>query len=84
MEGRRSRATFSPPSARRKEVSRRDNPAEKFGEDPVTTEIKGKKWELFENREMRLRNQRHLEMACEWLRGRGKFVPVKDGPRTFN
>ena len=53
------------------------NPAEKFWENPVTTEIKGKKWELFENTEARLRNQEHLEKAYEWLRKRGKIVPLE-------
>ncbi len=54
-----------------------DNPAEKFLEVPLTGEIKGKRWEFFENREARLRNQRHLEKAYEWLRRRGKIVPLK-------
>lgn len=53
------------------------NPAEKFLENPVTTEMKGKKWELFENTEARLRNQEHLEKAYEWLRNRGKIVPLE-------
>ena len=55
------------------------NPAEKFLENPVTTEIKGKKWELFEYTEARLRNQEHLEKAYEWLRNRGKIVPLECG-----
>jgi hypothetical protein len=55
------------------------NPAEKFRENPVITEIKGKKWELFENTDARLRNQEHLEKAYEWLRKRGKVVPLKGG-----
>jgi hypothetical protein len=53
------------------------NLAEKSGENPVTTETEEKKWELFENREARLRDQKHLEMAYEWLRNRGKIVLVK-------
>ena len=55
------------------------NPAEKFWENPATTEIKGKKWVLFENTEARLRNQEHLEKAYEWLRNRGKIVPLECG-----
>jgi hypothetical protein len=53
------------------------NLAEKSGENPVTTETEEKKWELFENREARLRDQKHLEMAYEWLRNRGKIVLLK-------
>lgn len=53
------------------------NLAEKSGENPVTTETEEKKWELFENREARLRDQKHLEMAYEWLRNRGKIVRLK-------
>jgi hypothetical protein len=56
-----------------------NNPAEKFCENPATTEIKGKKGELFENTEARLRNQEHLEKAYEWLRNKGKIVPLKGG-----
>jgi hypothetical protein len=49
------------------------NLAEKPGKNPVTTEAEEKKWELFfKNREARLRDQIHLEMAYEWLRNRGK------------
>ncbi|MGZ4857735.1 MAG: hypothetical protein ACXVZU_05200 [Methanobacteriaceae archaeon] len=55
------------------------NPAEKYLENPVTTEIKRKIWELFENTEARLRNQEHLEKAYKWLRNRGKTVPLKGG-----
>ena len=54
-----------------------DNLAEKSGKNPVTTETEEKKWELFENREARLRDQKHLEMAYEWLRNRGKIVLLK-------
>ena len=51
--------------------------AEKSEKNPVTTETEKKKWELFENREARLRDQKHLEMAYEWLRNRGKMVLLK-------
>ena len=50
------------------------NLAEKSEKNPVTTEAQEKKCELFENREARLRDQKHLEMACEWLRNRGKMA----------
>jgi len=50
------------------------NLAEKSKKNPVTTEAEEKKWELFENREARLRDQKHLEMAYEWLRNRGKMA----------
>ncbi len=53
------------------------NLAEKSGKNPVTTKTEGKKWELFENREARLRDQKHLEMAYEWLRNRGKIALSK-------
>jgi hypothetical protein len=53
------------------------NLAEKSEKNPVTTETEEKKWELFENREARLRDQKHLEMAYEWLRNRGKIVLLK-------
>ena len=46
--------------------------AEKSVKKPVTTETEEKKREIFENRNARLRDQRHLEMAYEWLRDRGK------------
>ncbi len=51
------------------------NPAEKFAE--TSTERNEKKREFFENKEAKLRNRRHLEMAYEWLRGRGKIAPLK-------
>jgi hypothetical protein len=50
------------------------NLAEKPEKNPVTREMEEKKWDLFENREARLRDQKHLEMAYEWLRNRGKMV----------
>lgn len=53
------------------------NLAEKLEKNPVTTETEEKKWDLFENREARLRDQEHLEMAYEWLRSRGKTVLLK-------
>jgi len=59
------------------------NPAEKFLENPVTPELKGKKWELFENTEARLRNQEHLEKAYDWLKSRGKIVPLKGGTESL-
>lgn len=58
------------------------NPGEKFLEVPVATAVKGKRWEFSENREARLRNQRHLEKAYEWLRSRGKIVPLKGGAES--
>ncbi len=53
------------------------DPAEKFAETSAITERNEKKREFFENKEAKLRNRRHLEMAYEWLRGRGKIVPLK-------
>jgi hypothetical protein len=53
------------------------NLAEKFETNAVTIETEEKKLELFENREPRLRDQEHLELACEWLRSRGKIVLLK-------
>ncbi len=43
----------------------------------VTTEIEEKRREIFENREARLRDLKHLEMAYEWLRNRGKTDLLK-------
>jgi hypothetical protein len=57
------------------------NPEEKCGEISVTKEMNGKKMDLLENREASLRNQRHLEMAYEWLRSRGEIVPLKGGTK---
>ena len=45
--------------------------------NPVTTETEEKKWEIFKNREARLKDQKHLEMAYEWLRSRGKTDLLK-------
>jgi hypothetical protein len=50
---------------------------EKIERKPVTAETEEKKWEIFENREARLRDQKHLEMAYEWLRSRGKTDLLK-------
>jgi len=61
----------------RKEVSGMSNLAEKSERNPVTTETEEKKWELFESWEARLRDQKHLEMAYEWLRSRGKTDLLK-------
>jgi len=51
--------------------------AEKSEKKPVTTETEEKQWEIFENREANLRDQKHLEMAYEWLRNRGKTDLLK-------
>ena len=50
---------------------------EKPEKTPVTPETEERKWEIFENREARLRDQKHLEMAYEWLRNRGKTDLLK-------
>jgi hypothetical protein len=55
------------------------NPAERFRENPFTIEKKEKEREFLEDREARLRNQSHLEKAYEWLRSRGKTVPLEGG-----
>jgi hypothetical protein len=55
------------------------NLIEKFEKNPVATEIEEKEWKLFENREAKLRDQRHLELTYEWLRSRRKIVLLKDG-----
>jgi hypothetical protein len=54
-----------------------NNLADKSEKNAVTIEIEEKKWELFENREAGLRDQEHFELAYEWLRSRGKIVPLK-------
>jgi hypothetical protein len=51
--------------------------AEKSEKNRVTTETEKKKWEIFENREASLRDQKHLEMAYEWLRNKGKTDLLK-------
>jgi hypothetical protein len=53
------------------------NLAERPEKNLLTSEAEEKKCELFENREARLRDQKHLEMAYEWLRNRGKIVLLK-------
>jgi hypothetical protein len=53
------------------------NLAGRYEKNPVPTETEEKEWELFENEEARLRDQKHLEMAYEWLRSRGKSVLLK-------
>ena len=50
---------------------------EKPEKNPVATKTEERKWEIFENREARLRDQKHLEMAYEWLRNRGKTDLLK-------
>ena len=59
------------------------NLIEKFEKNPVATEMEEKERKLIENREAKLRNQRHLELAYEWLRSRGKIVLLKDGIESF-
>jgi hypothetical protein len=54
-----------------------NNLADKFEKNAVTIEIEEKKWELIEKREARLRDQEHFKLAYEWLRSRGKIVPLK-------
>ena len=44
---------------------------------PVTKETEEKEWTFFENSEAKLRERKHLELAYEWLRRRGKTVPLK-------
>ena len=51
--------------------------AEKSEKNPVKTKTEKKKWEIFENKEASLRDQKHLEMAYEWLRNRGKTDLLK-------
>jgi len=53
------------------------NVIERSEKIPITTEMEDKKRELFENMEARLRDQKHLEMAYEWLRNRGKMTLSK-------
>ena len=57
--------------------------AEKSKKNPVTKETEEKKWEIFENREASLRNQKHLEMAYEWLRNRGKTDLLKGAIKSL-
>ena len=53
------------------------NLAEKPKKIHITTEMDEKKCEFFESREARLRDQKHLEMAYEWLRNRGKMAQLQ-------
>ncbi len=55
------------------------NPAERLRENPFAIEIKENEREFLEDTEARLRNQSHLEKAYEWLRRRGKTVPLEGG-----
>ena len=50
---------------------------ERIERNPVTGETKEEEWAFFENSEAKLRNEKHLELAYEWLRKRGKTVPLK-------
>ena len=52
--------------------------AEKSVKNHVTPETEEEKWENFENWEARLRDQKHLEMAYEWLRNKGKTDLLKE------
>jgi len=53
------------------------NLAERHKKNPVAREIEEMRWEAFESKEARLRDQKHLEMAYEWLRNRGKKVLLR-------
>ena len=44
------------------------NLLENFANNPITTEIEKKEWGLSKNRESKLKDQKHLEMAYEWLK----------------
>ena len=59
------------------------NVIERSEKIPITTEMEDKKRELFENMEARLRDQKHLEMAYEWLRNRGKMVLLQGGIKSL-
>ncbi|HUL29082.1 MAG TPA: hypothetical protein VLZ03_01405 [Thermodesulfobacteriota bacterium] len=48
--------------------------AEKSDKNAVTQGADGKKWHLIKNREARLRDLKHFELAYEWLKSRGKIV----------
>jgi hypothetical protein len=56
---------------------------EKPEKNPVTTEKEEKKCEVFENKEARLKDQKHLEMAYEWLKNRGKTDLLKGAVESF-
>jgi CRISPR/Cas system-associated exonuclease Cas4 (RecB family) len=57
--------------------------AEKSVQNPVMTEMEKKQREIFEDREASLRDQKHLEMAYEWLRNRGKTDLLKGAIESF-
>jgi CRISPR/Cas system-associated exonuclease Cas4 (RecB family) len=57
--------------------------AEKSVKNPVTTEMEKKQRKIFENREASLRDQKHLEMAYEWLRSRGKTDLLKSAMESL-
>jgi len=40
---------------------------ENFEINPITIEGKEKEWDLFKNSDSELKDQKHLEMANEWL-----------------
>ena len=48
--------------------------AEKSGKNAATQVADEKKWRLIKNREARLRDQKHFELAYEWLKSRGKIA----------
>ena len=58
------------------------HPAEKFKRNAVLTEMEEKKWEPFDNKEPRSRDEKHLEMAYEWLMNRGKMVRLEGGTES--
>jgi hypothetical protein len=51
-----------------KEVSDMGNLLKNLVNNPITTEIEEKEWGLSKNRESKLKDQKHLEMAYEWLK----------------
>jgi len=53
------------------------NLAERQKKNPVARKTEEMRWEAFEGKEARLRDQKHLEMAYEWLRNRGKMVLLR-------
>jgi hypothetical protein len=57
--------------------------AEKSERNPATTEPEEKQWEIFDNKEASLRNQKHLEMAYEWLRNKGKTDLLKGASESL-
>jgi hypothetical protein len=53
-----------------------DNLLELFVNNRITKEIEQKEWGLSKNKESRLRDQKHLEMAYEWLKRDRKGSPL--------